>query len=286
MATHTALAAGWLDTGSMLSRFGAWAVLVVIFAETGLPVVGIFLPADALLLPAGLLCSPHAPSGVHLSLPLILLCAGLGSVAGAQAGFWLGRRGGRIALTRGSAGRGRNRIERAEMLFTRYGQRRALLLGRFVPVVRTLVHPAAGLLGMPTASFTLWQAAAGLAWSQSLVLAGYLLGSSGANGSSYTVAAIAAAVALGLVPPAWHYWRARRAARRIRQQAAGTAVVGRSTSCDSVGDRLRPPGPRPAHTSAVKTAVGGGSPAGHAVAPHGCRAPEATCEPSLPGPGR
>jgi membrane-associated protein len=226
MATHTVLAAGWLDPGSLLSHFGAWAVLLMIFAETGLPIIGIFLPADALLLPAGLLCSPHAPDGARLSLPLILLCAGVGSLAGAQAGFWLGRRGGRIALAHGRSHRRQARIDRAEALFTRYGQRRAVVLGRFVPVVRTLVHPAAGLLGMPAASFTLWQAAAGITWSQSLVLAGYALGSGSAHGVPYTITALAVAVALGLTPPAWHSWRAHRAARRIRKAAAEAGSDG------------------------------------------------------------
>src|SRR5882757_8481557 len=219
MTSQAVLAASWLDSGSLLSRYGAWAVLVVIFAETGVPIVGFFLPADTLLVPAGLLCAPNAPSGAQLQLPLLLLCAGVGSIAGAQVGFWLGRRGGRVVSARGPDPRGHPRIERAEQLFTRYGPRRAVIVGRFVPVIRTLVHPAAGLLGMPTASFTLWQVVAGIVWSQSLVLAGYALGYTGASSLPYTSAIIAAVIALGFVPPAWHSWRDRHAARRARQQA-------------------------------------------------------------------
>jgi membrane-associated protein len=234
MTAHIALAASWLDAGSLLSRFGAWAVLAVIFAETAVPIVGFFLPADTLLLPAGLLCAPDAPGGAQLQLPLLMLCAGVGSLAGAQVGFWLGRRGGRIVSAKGSDRRGQARIERAERMFTRYGQRRAVMLGRFIPVIRTLVHPAAGLLGMPTASFTLWQAAAGIVWSQSLVLAGYALGSSGATGLPYTSAAIAAAVALGFAPSAWHSWRDRCLARRAKRQEAWP---------DSVGGRPDEPAP-------------------------------------------
>jgi len=219
MTSHAVLAAGWLDTGSLLSQYGVWAVLVVIFAETGVPIVGFFLPADTLLLPAGVLCAPSAGS-TQLQLPLLMVCAAVGSLAGAQVGFLLGRRGGRIASTKGSNPRGQARIARAERLFTRYGHRRAVFLGRFIPVVRTLVHPAAGLLGMPTASFTLWQAAAGIAWSQSLVLAGYALGSTGARGLPYASVAIAVAVALGFLPPAWHSLRERRAARQLRNPPA------------------------------------------------------------------
>ncbi|MDF3298899.1 DedA family protein [Streptomyces tropicalis] len=200
-----------MDPQAMLARFGAWAVLVVAFAETGLPAVGVFLPGDTLLLPAGLACSLGTLGAARLSLPLVLVCAGAGSLAGAQTGFWLGRRGGRSMRLRGTDGRGQARMARAEALFARYGPRRAVLLGRFVPVVRTLVHPAAGVLGMSGASFTLWQAVAGLAWSQSLVLVGYVLGESGRRGTAYLAPAVAAVVAAGLVPPAVHWLRARRA---------------------------------------------------------------------------
>ncbi|MGW4562409.1 DedA family protein [Streptomyces sp. NPDC004561] len=214
MATGPMIVAGALDPHTMLARFGAWAVLAVVFAETGLPALGVFLPGDALLLPAGLACSLTASGGSHLSLTSVLVSAGLGSVAGAQTGFWLGRRGGRAMRLRGPEGRARTHMRRAEALFARYGPRRAVVLGRFVPVVRTLVHPAAGLLDMPAASFTLWQAVAGFAWSQSMVLTGYALGESGRRGTAYLVPGIAAVVAVGLLPPAVEWIRGRRAGRR------------------------------------------------------------------------
>ncbi|MEU2585907.1 hypothetical protein ABZ612_23700 [Streptomyces avermitilis] len=76
-----------LDPQAMLTRFGAWAVLVVVFAETALPAVGVFLPGDALLLPAGLARSLSTLGAARLPLPLVLACAGVGSLAGAQTGF-------------------------------------------------------------------------------------------------------------------------------------------------------------------------------------------------------
>ncbi|MDF3291584.1 DedA family protein [Streptomyces silvisoli] len=225
MAPDVVVTTGALDPPGMLSRFGAWAVLVLVFAETGLPAIGVFLPGDTLLLPAGLACSPGAFGVARLSLPLVLLCAGLGSLAGAQTGFWLGQRGARSARRRWSEGRGRARMERAEALFARYGPRRAVTLGRFVPVVRTLVHPAAGLLGMSTTSFTLWQALAGLAWSQSLVLAGYALGESGRRGSTFLLPATAVVVAVGLLPPGVQWWRARRARKGAAAEAGLDSVT-------------------------------------------------------------
>ncbi|SEN88471.1 DedA family protein [Actinacidiphila rubida] len=214
MAPGSAVMAGALDPQAMLGRFGAWAVLFVVFAEAGIPVLGVFLPGDTLLLPAGLACSAGVPPSARLPLALVLACGGAGSIAGAQTGFWLGRRG-RVSLRhRGTGRRAGSRMARAEALFARYGPRRALVLGRFVPVVRTLVHPAAGLLGMPVSTFTAWQILAGLAWSQSMVLAGYALGESGRHGSAYLVPAVAAVLAVGLLPAALQWMRGRRAGRR------------------------------------------------------------------------
>ncbi|NUS15315.1 MAG: DedA family protein [Streptomyces sp.] len=207
-------AAAALDPHAMVTHFGAWAVLLVVFAETGVPALGVFLPGDTLLVPAGLACSLHTLGTARLSLPLVLVCAGVGSLAGAQTGFWVGRRGRRSLQLRRMSSRGQARLLRAEALFARYGPRRALLLGRFVPVVRSLVHPAAGLLGMPAAVFTLWQAVAGIVWSQSLVLAGYAVGASGGHGSAYLVPATAGIVAVGLLPPAFQWLRALRSRRR------------------------------------------------------------------------
>ncbi|MEV6029167.1 DedA family protein [Streptomyces sp. NPDC052036] len=225
----------------MLARFGAWAVLAVVFAEAGLPALGVFLPGDTLLLPAGLACSLSVPGASRLSLPLVLACAGAGSLAGAQTGFWLGRRGGRSMRLRQPEGRGRDRMQRAEALFARYGPRRAVVLGRFVPVIRTLVHPAAGLLGMPTASFTLWQAAAGLAWSQSLVLSGYALGETGRHGTAYLAPAVAAVVVAGVLPTAVQWVRSRRADRRLVEldPAVPVARVPSQSSPDPGRTRCR-----------------------------------------------
>ncbi|MBY8876278.1 DedA family protein [Streptomyces sp. PLK6-54] len=205
--------AGALDPQAMLGRFGAWAVLLVVFAETGIPALGVLLPGDTLLLPAGLACSVSTLGTTRLSLSLVMACAGVGSLAGAQTGFWMGRRGRRSQRLRRMSRRSQARLRRAEALFARYGQRRALVLGRFIPVVRTLVHPAAGLLGMPTGTFTLWQAMAGLVWSQSLVLAGYVLGVGGRQGSGYLTPAIAGVVAVGLLPVVLEWRRGRRAGR-------------------------------------------------------------------------
>lgn len=210
------------DGASVLAAFGALGVLVVIFAESGLLVVGFFLPGDTLLFPAGVLCAGSAQQAPRLQLWQVLLCAAVGAVAGGQVGFLIGRHGGRALLARSSRRRLRRAAARAERLLARYGHGKALVIGRFIPIVRTVLHPAAGALGVPTRTFTVWQAAGGLLWSQSLVLAGYALGSSVPQVDDYLLPLVALVVALSLLPLLAEARRGR-GARRARDRARPAA---------------------------------------------------------------
>ncbi|MGW1003005.1 DedA family protein [Streptomyces sp. NPDC002520] len=200
----------------LLSTYGAFGVLLCVFAETGLPVVGFLLPGDTLLVPAGLLCASTARSGPHLPLLSVLLCAAAGTVVGAQVGFWTGRRAGRAALARLGNPRLRAGVERAELLLSRYGHAKAVVLGRFIPVVRTVLNPVAGALGVPARTFVLWQVIGGLVWSQSLVLGGFWLGDSVRHPDAYLVPAAAAVVVVSLAPVALEVLRVRRTNRADR----------------------------------------------------------------------
>ncbi|MYQ84263.1 DedA family protein [Streptomyces sp. SID4936] len=197
-----------LDAGSLLGAFGALGIAVVLFAETGL-LVGFFLPGDSLLFTAGLLCVSGTHGPVRLSLPQVLIAAVAGALLGAQAGYWIGRRGGRALLARSRARRLHEGAARAEELLGRYGYARAIVLARFVPVVRTVLNPLAGALNVPARLFTLWQAVGGLVWTVGLVLAGYGLGSSVPNVDRYLLPIVALVVVVSLVPLAAELLRSR-----------------------------------------------------------------------------
>ncbi|MDO0929257.1 DedA family protein [Streptomyces sp. TG1A-8] len=204
------------DGPSLLAAFGALGVLAVVFAESGLLVVGFFLPGDALLLPAGVLCAGEGGQAPRLALWQVLLCAAVGAVAGGQVGYLFGRHGGRALLARTSRRRVREGTARAERLLARYGYGKALVIGRFVPMVRTVLHPAAGALGVPLRTFTVWQSVGGLLWSQSMVLAGYTLGSSVAHVEGYLLPLVAGIVVLSLLPLLAEARRTRRDRRGRR----------------------------------------------------------------------
>ncbi|MGW2564893.1 DedA family protein [Streptomyces sp. NPDC001537] len=206
-----------LDAGSLLSAFGAFGIAVVMFAETGL-LVGFFLPGDSLLFTAGLLCVPGVRGSVHLSLPQVLAAAVAGALLGAQTGYWLGRRGGRALLARSRAKKLHEGAARAEELLARYGHAKAVVLARFVPVVRTVLNPLAGALDVPVRVFTLWQVIGGLVWTVGLVLGGYALGSSVPNVDRYLLPLVALVVVISLTPIALEARRAR--ARRASQGAS------------------------------------------------------------------
>ena len=221
LATHAAshavgtgdrvLALNPLDSTSWLASLGALGVFLVLFAETGL-LIGFFLPGDSLLFTAGLLCTAGTHA-VHLSLPTVLLAAAAGALLGAQTGFWLGQRGGRALLERSDNRHLHAGVVRAEEILERYGYGKAIVLARFIPVVRTVLNPMAGALQVPTGTFTPWQITGGLLWSLGVTLAGYGLGSSIPSIDRYLLPIIAVIVIVSLTPLALELRRSRRAAR-------------------------------------------------------------------------
>ncbi|WP_405721974.1 DedA family protein [Streptomyces sp. NBC_01537] len=207
-----------LDAGSLLSAFGALGIAVVLFAETGL-LIGFFLPGDSLLFTAGLLCVSGSHGAVHLSLPQVLVASVVGALLGAQTGYWIGRRGGRALLARSRSRKLGEGAARAEELLDRYGHAKAIVLARFVPVVRTVLNPLAGALNVPARVFTLWQALGGTVWTVGLVLGGYALGSSIPNVDRYLLPLIALIVIISLIPLVLEVRRSR--SRRAASEASG-----------------------------------------------------------------
>ncbi|WP_432523268.1 DedA family protein [Kineococcus sp. SYSU DK006] len=197
-----------LDPTHLLSTFGAVGVFVVLFAETGL-LVGFFLPGDSLLFTAGLLTATSGST--HLDLAPVLVAAAAGALAGAQTGYLIGRAAGPRVLERPGHPRRAAGLRRSRELLERYGHGRAIVLARFIPVVRTLLNPLAGAVGVPARRFALWQVAGGLVWSLGAVLAGHLLGQRIPGIDAYLLPIVAGVVLVSLVPVALELLRARRA---------------------------------------------------------------------------
>jgi len=235
------LAVNLLDANSLLGSFGALGVGVVLFAETGL-LIGFFLPGDSLLFTAGLLCTTTR-NGVHLNLFQVLVAAVLGALIGAQTGYWIGRRGGRAVLARSRNKHLLRGVDRAEEILESYGHAKAVVLGRFIPVVRTVLNPLAGALEVPVRTFTVWQVAGGLVWSVGVTLAGYGLGSSVPDIDTYLLPIVGLIVVLSLLPVALQLLRARRGGGTGRGPSGGAHA--RRGPVGGAGAGSRPGAARP-----------------------------------------
>ncbi|MGZ4508637.1 MAG: DedA family protein [Blastococcus sp.] len=204
----SALALNPLDPHSLLSALGALGVFLVLFAETGL-LIGFFLPGDSLLFTAGLLCTTSTTSALHLSLPSVLIAAAAGALLGAHVGYLIGKRAGPRLLDTPDRPRLQAGVVRSREALERYGTGKAIMLARFIPIVRTVLNPMAGTVGVRLGVFTLWQVIGGLIWSLGVTLAGYALGSRIPSIDKYLLPIIAVIIALSLIPVALEVRRSR-----------------------------------------------------------------------------
>jgi membrane-associated protein len=193
-----------------LGSTGLLVVMVVVFAETGL-LVGFFLPGDSLLFTAGVLTSAGA---LHLPFWLVALGVLIAACAGDQVGYLLGRRlGPRVFNRPDSRLFARANAERAQAFFARHGPK-AVVLARFVPVIRTFAPMVAGVGLMPYRRFLVYNVAGALAWGLGLLTAGYFLG-----GIPFVAAhvelIVLGVVALSLVPAAVVLGRHRAAPQTV-----------------------------------------------------------------------
>ncbi|AMM32253.1 alkaline phosphatase [Sinomonas atrocyanea] len=195
-----------LDPTALLTGAGPWVLGVValmVFIESGL--LFPFLPGDSLLFTVGLL---HAQLG--LSLPVLMLVVAAAAVGGDQAGYLLGRFVGKRWFRADARVLKLSYLDSAEEFFGRYGGR-ALVLARFVPIVRTYVPLAAGMAHYPYRRFVGWNVLGGVAWSVSITLLGVWLGHVEFIAKNIDILSVLI-VAASVIPIALEIWRRRRKA--------------------------------------------------------------------------
>ena len=192
----------WLDKG------GLALAAVIIFAETGL-LIGFFLPGDSLLFVAGFLSSkpkglPHLPF-IGLVAPVLVVAAFVGN----QVGYMIGRTLGPTLFHRPDSRLFSQRnVAKTQLFFDRHGTK-ALVLARFVPIVRTFVPVLAGVGKMRHRTFVAANAIGALVWAGGVTVLGYFLGQVDAIKNNIELAAVAI-VAVSLLPVAVEFIRHRR----------------------------------------------------------------------------
>lgn len=194
---------------ALVARYGAWVYAIlfaIIFSETGF-VVTPFLPGDSLLFVAGAVAASGALD-VHVLALVLVVAAVLGNTANYSIGRWLGRR---FFTDRGSRWLNPEYLDRAHAFYERHGGK-AVVLSRFLPIVRTYVPFVAGMGAMTPARYTAYNVAGGLAWVAALVYAGYFFGNIPWIRGNLTLIIVGIVVA-SLLPLAIAFLRAHLAKR-------------------------------------------------------------------------
>ncbi len=156
----------------LLREGGFYLVLFVVFAETGL-FFGFFLPGDYLLFLAGMFVATG-----KLDVSIYTLVGGLmaAAILGNYVGYWFGRKTGPVLyLRKDSLFFKKKYIKAAEEYYEKQGAF-ALIMGRFIPIVRTFAPIVAGVIGVNPQKFTFYNVAGAILWVASLTLLGFFLG--------------------------------------------------------------------------------------------------------------
>jgi membrane-associated protein len=195
----------------LAANYGTWIygiLFVIVFAETGL-VVTPFLPGDSLLFAAGAIAASGA---LDARIAIVLLA--IAAIAGDAVNYSIGRSAGHriIQLARTDARWARwvnpAYIERAHAFFERHGGK-AIVLARFVPIVRTFVPFVAGVAEMSYRTFALYNVTGGIGWVVICIGAGYLFGNVPVVRENFSLVALGIVI-VSLLPMVFEYVRYRR----------------------------------------------------------------------------
>lgn len=165
----------FLSPENILNWLGPWAlvgVAFIIFAECGL-LIGFFLPGDSLLFLTGLFV---AQNFIEQSIWLAVIVLTIMAVVGNLVGYWIGRAVGPKLFDKPDSKIFKQEyVEKTHAFFEKYGAR-AIILARFVPIVRTFITAIAGVAKMDFRKYALYSTIGGVLWAAGITLAGYYLG--------------------------------------------------------------------------------------------------------------
>jgi membrane-associated protein len=196
---------------------GAPLICTIVFVETGF-FVGFFLPGDSLLVTAGIFSAAGVIPLKWLLLP-VMLCA----IVGDQIGYWIGRSAGAALYRReDSFFFRRSHLQRAHDFYEKYGGR-AVILARFIPIVRTFCPPVAGAAKMPYLRYVAFDLFGGVFWVGAMILGGYSLGRSVPNIGQRIHYVIAVVIVVSVLPAVISIYRARHKFNAVNDGASTAA---------------------------------------------------------------
>lgn len=208
--TPLLLGLDWMDPVWWLERYGQemfWLSVAIVFVECGLlfPI----LPGDSLLFAVGLFIATDQLD-VNIGVACLILAAA--AFAGNVTGYEIGRKVGPPLFHRDGRFLNTKNYDKTHEFFDRYGNK-ALVLGRFVPIVRTFITVIAGAGEMERRRFFAWSFVGAVLWAVGLTLIGYFLGDAVEGLEKNLEAAILLIVAISVLPMAYEWLKHRRQAK-------------------------------------------------------------------------
>ena len=255
----------WLDPQVFLAdpALGPWVVLLVcgiVFAETGL-LIGFFLPGDSLLFTAGLLV---ATGTININVWLLALLIFISAFVGDQTGYYIGKKTGPAIFKRPNSRLFKQEnVRRAEAFFERHGGK-AVILARFVPVVRTFTPVVAGVARMNYRTFVAFNVIGAFLWGVGVTMLGYVLGDRVPFVRENLDLIFVGVVVLSVIPIVFEVLRqSHKAATKDDGEPAGSvapaesvAPAGSAAGSGQAPDAAAPTALNAAETSAPTTASG------------------------------
>lgn len=203
-----ALGPSWLNPETLLKSLGDiafWVVLAIIFAECGL-LIGFFLPGDSLLFITGLFIAQGFISINIWVASLVLIAA---AIIGNITGYWIGHKAGPALFRKPDSKLFKQEyVDKTHAFFEKYGAR-AIILARFVPIVRTFITATAGIGRMDFRKYLTYSAIGAVLWAGLVTIAGYFLGNVEFVKKNIELILILV-VAISVLPIVWEYLQHRR----------------------------------------------------------------------------
>jgi membrane-associated protein len=238
VTSYVALGPEWLQPDTIIAWLGPWAlvgVAAIIFAECGL-LLGFFLPGDSLLFTAGLFAvNGQLPAPLWLVVLILIVSAFAGNVCG----YYIGRAGGPAIFDKPKSRLFKpEHVVKTQAFFDKYGNR-AIVLGRFVPVVRTFITVMAGVGQMPARKYLTYSLIGGVLWAAGVTLLGAVLGQFAFVKTNIELILILV-VLISVLPIAFELLRARREKKRAAPAGPDEAAPPTERIPPTPGPNARP----------------------------------------------
>jgi membrane-associated protein len=209
------------DPKKMISAGGLVVVLLVVFAENGI-FFGFFLPGDTLLFTAGLLCAAKTfKVSIWVLFATIVVSAFLGSLFGYFFGY---KTSDTLHLRKDSLFFKKKYLEAAEAFFTKHGGM-ALIMGRFLPIIRTFAPIFAGIIKFDFKQYLMYNIIGALAWGVGMTLLGYTLGSVYPDTEKHLDKIIIGIIIITWIPVVITYFKDQQRKKKEAEEAAANQKI-------------------------------------------------------------